>query len=113
MAFDTASQPLPARAGPVLFDRGELSQILSLYGRMVAAGHWRDYAIDHLSQAAVFSVFRHASEVPLYRIEKRPALGRRQGVWSVLAPGGLVLKRGHDLVQVLRVFDRARFAVID
>lgn len=80
---------------------------------MVAAGHWRDYAIDGLHDAAVFSVFRRASESPLYRIEKRPALARRQGAWAVIGQGGVILRRGHELDQVLRVFDRARFAVIE
>jgi hypothetical protein len=95
------------------FERRELDRILRLYGRMVAAGHWRDYAIDGLSDAAVFSVFRRASESPLYRIEKRPALARRQGAWAVIGQGGVILRRGHELDQVLRVFDRARFAVIE
>lgn len=120
MVADSAQQTAPqgapgiqaAQPGFVFFDRRELNQLLSLYGRMVAAGHWRDYAIDGLKDAAVFSVFRHASESPLYRIEKHPALARRQGAWVVLAHGGLVLKRGHDLPQVLRLFDRARFAVV-
>jgi hypothetical protein len=97
----------------VHFDKRELYQLLGVYGRMVSAGHWRDYAIDGLKDAAVFSVFRRSSEFPLYRIEKRPALARRQGVWAVLAHGGLVLKRGHELSHVLKVFDRARFAVVD
>jgi hypothetical protein len=100
-------------AAIVFFDRSELNRLLGLYGRMVAAGHWRDYAIDGLADAAVFSVFRRASEIPLYRIEKRPALARRQGQWMVTAHGGLVMKRGHDLAQVLRVFDRDRFSVVD
>ena len=99
--------------GKVTFSRRELNGILGLYGRMVAAGEWRDYAIDFLKDRAVFSVFRRASEMPLYRIEKRPALARRQGAWAVVAPGGLVLRRGHDLDQVLRVFDRSRFAVVE
>lgn len=97
----------------MFFDRKELNLLLGLYGRMVTAGHWRDYAIDGLKDAAVFSVFRRASEVPLYRIEKRPALARRQGAWMVTAHGGLVLKRGHELAQVLRLFDRDRFALVD
>ena len=97
----------------MFFDRTELNLLLGLYGRMVTAGHWRDYAIDGLKDAAVFSVFRRASEVPLYRIEKRPALARRQGAWMVTAHGGLVLKRGHELAQVLRLFDRDRFALVD
>ncbi len=103
----------PPQGGLVFFDRRELNQLLGLYGRMVAAGHWRDYGIDGLKDAAVFSVFRRSAEFPLYRIEKRPALSRRQGAWAVIAHGGLVLKRGHDLAQVLKIFDRARFAVID
>src|SRR6201996_2607048 len=92
----------------VFFDRRELDQPLRLYGRQVAAGEWRDYAIAGLKDAAVFSIFRRASENPLYRIEKRPALGRRQGAWAVIGQGGVVLKRGHDLSQVLKVFDRGR-----
>jgi hypothetical protein len=116
MALDPAQPPPPSssgrQAGLVIFDRRELNQLLDLYGRMVAAGHWRDYAIDHLEEAAVFSVFRHASETPLYRVEKHPALARRQGAWRVLAHGGLVVSRGRELGQVLRVFDRARFAVV-
>ncbi|MBL8581911.1 MAG: DUF2794 domain-containing protein [Rhizobiaceae bacterium] len=90
---------------PVSFNRRELDQILRLYGRMVAANEWRDYAIDHLSDRAVFSVFRRASETPLFRIVKNPALARKQGAYSVVAPTGLILKRGHDLGKVLTVFD--------
>jgi hypothetical protein len=114
MALDSAQQPPPnpPAAAVVFFERRELNLLLGIYGRMVAAGHWKDYAIDGLRDAAVFSVFRRASETPLYRIEKRPALARRQGAWAVIAHGGLVLKRGHDLAQVLRLFDRARFAVV-
>ncbi len=115
MAMETAPHPTPPvpSGAIVFFDRRELNQLLGLYGRMVAAGHWRDYGIDGLKDAAVFSVFRRSSEFPLYRIEKRPALARRQGAWAVIAHGGLVLKRGHELAQVLKVFDRARFAVVD
>ena len=87
--------------------------LLRLYGRQVAAGEWRDYAIDSLREAAVFSVFRRASGAPLYRIEKRPALARRQGAWAVIAAGGMVLRRGHELDQVLKVFDTGRLRVID
>lgn len=90
---------------PVTFDRRELDQILRLYGRMVAANEWRDYAIDHLSDRAVFSVFRRASEVPLFRIVKDPALARRQGAYAVVAATGMILKRGHELARVLSVFD--------
>ncbi len=115
MVFDPAQQPPtnPPAAAVVFFERRELNLLLGVYGRMVAAGLWKDYAIDGLKDAAVFSVFRRASETPLYRIEKRPALARRQGAWAVIAHGGLVLKRGHDLAQVLRLFDRARFAVVE
>ena len=91
---------------PVAFQRRELEQILRLYGRMVAANEWRDYAIDHLSDRAVFSVFRRTSETPLFRITKNPALARRQGIWSVTAATGLILKRGHELAGVLSVFDK-------
>lgn len=90
----------------VRFERAELNRILSIYGRMVAAGEWRDYAIDFLDDRAVFSVFRRTSEMPLYRIEKNPKLRSRQGQYSVIAATGHVLKRGHDLVQVLRVIER-------
>jgi hypothetical protein len=90
----------------VRFDRIELGRILTIYGRMVAAGEWRDYAIDFLSEVAAFSIFRRTSEVPLFTIEKRPKLRNRQGQYAVIAAGGHVLKRGHDLTQVLRVFDK-------
>jgi len=105
--------PPPAHTGVVFFDRRELDLLLRLYGRMVAAGEWRDYGIGGLREAAVFSVFRRASEAPLYRIEKRPALARRQGAWAVLGQAGVVLKRGHDLAQVLRMFDRRQLRVVD
>ncbi|HEY5289942.1 MAG TPA: DUF2794 domain-containing protein [Caulobacteraceae bacterium] len=109
MAVDSIAAT-PAR---VFFDRRELDLLLRLYGRMVGAGHWRDYAIDTLKDAAVFSVFRRSSETPIYRIEKRPASGGRQGAWSVIAHGGLVVRRGHEPAEVLKVFDRARFAVVE
>lgn len=88
------------------FNRSELTQILSVYGRKVADGEWRDYAIDTMMEKAVFSVFRRSSECPLYRIEKQPKLSRKQGAYSVIAASGMILKRGHDLAQVLRVIDR-------
>ena len=87
----------------VAFDRKELQTILGFYGTKVAEGEWRDYAMDFGRDTAVFSVFRRASEVPLYRIVKDPALARRQGMYSVVAQGGLIMKRGHDLAAVLRV----------
>jgi len=111
MAFDPAQ--LAPRAPRVFFERRELNRLLNLYGRMVAAGEWRDYGIDGLDEAAVFSVFKRASEAPLYRIEKRPALARRQGAWAIIGQGGLVLRRGHELDQVLKFFDRGRFKVVD
>lgn len=95
------------RSAPrISFDRQELNQILSVYGRKVADGEWRDYAIDALKEKAVFSVFRRAAEFPLYRIEKQPKLARRQGAYSVVTASGLIVKRGHDLAQVLRAIDR-------
>ncbi len=99
-------------AAPIHFNRPELTAIMALYGRMVAAGEWRDYAIDSLRDRAVFSIFRHASEMPLYRVEKIPALLHRQGQYQVLAPGNQILKRGKDLSAVLKVFDTRRFRVI-
>ena len=112
MSFDAPSQPRPA-APVVFFDRRELDALLRLYGRMVAAGEWRDYAIDGLKDSAVFSVFQHAAQAPLYRIEKHPALARRQGAWAVIGRGGMIIKRGHELAQVLKVFDKGRFAVVE
>ena len=80
---------------------------------MVAAGEWRDYAISGLGDMAIFAVYRRTANAPLYRIEKRPALARRQGQWAVVGEGGHILKRGHDLAQVLRVFDKGRFTVVE
>src|ERR1700752_349978 len=97
----------PAPASKVTFNRRELDRILSLYGRKVAAGEWRDYAIDFLKDRAVFSVFRRSSEVPIYRIEKNPRLARRQGIYSIISATGLILKRGHELDRVLGVLDKA------
>ena len=99
--------PPPQRPAPerVTFDRRELDQLLRVYGRKVAEGEWRDYAIDFAKDRATFSCFRRASEMPQYRIVKDPKLARKQGAWSVLAPTGAVLKRGHELAQVLRLFD--------
>ena len=95
-----------APAHRVTFDRSELNRLLGLYGRKVAAGEWRDYAIDFLKDRAVFSVFRRASEVPIYRIEKNPKLARRQGAYTVVSVTGLILNRGHELDRVLRVLDK-------
>ena len=104
------SQTLPDR---VAFDRQELGLILSLYGRMVAAGEWRDYAMIGHKEVAEFAVFRRSGDAPLYRIEKRPALRLKQGQWAVIGEGGHVLKRGRDLAQVLRVFDSRKFTVVE
>ena len=111
MAFDP-SYAAPAGAR-IFFERRELERLLRLYGRMVAAGEWRDYAIDGLRDAAVFSVFRRASERPLYRIEKRPALAKRQGAWAVIGEGDIILRRGQELEQVLRFFEKGKFKVVD
>ena len=99
----------PARC--VTFERHELDRIFGLYGRMVAAGEWRDYAIDFLRDRAVFSVFRHAAEVPLYRIEKHPKLARRQAPYSVITATGLIMRRGHELDPVLRVLAKTEKAI--
>lgn len=92
---------------PVTFHRKELDLILRVYGRMVGEGEWRDYAIDHTKEKAVFSVFKRSGEMPLYRIEKNPKLAARQGAYSVVNTHGTILKRGHELAQVLKVFDKA------
>ena len=80
---------------------------------MVASGDWRDYAINGEKDAATFSVFRRSGESPLYRIEKRPSLARRQGAWAVIGQGGVVLRRGQDLDLVLKLFDTRKFRVVD
>ena len=97
----------------VSFHRTELSVILSTYGKMVAAGEWRDYSMDFLREVAVFSVFRRATEHPLYRIEKRPKLAAKQGAYAVIGHDGRVLKRGKDLRQVMRVFDAKLLRVVE
>jgi hypothetical protein len=99
--------PFPSPApNQTTFDRDELRLILDLYGRQVAAGEWRDYAIAFGRDKAVFSIFRRSSEMPLFRVEKDVRLARRQGAYAVIGPGGMVLKRGHDLARVLRVLDK-------
>src|SRR6266702_8023915 len=107
--------PAAASLAPVsrvTFDRRELNRIFGLYGRKVAAGEWRDYAIDFLKDRAVFSVFRRASEVPIYRIEKNPRLGRRQGAYSVISATGHILRRGQELDRVLGALDRSLRIVV-
>ncbi len=96
----------PQQPQQVGFDRGELQTILNLYGRMVAAGKWRDYAMDLGRDAAIFSAFRRAAERPEYRIEKRPALRQKQGMWVLFGEGGVVLKRGHELGPLLAPVER-------
>lgn len=100
--------PLAARerSSEITFNRRELNEILKVYGRKVANGEWRDYAIDQLRERAVFSIYRRASEIPLYRIVKQPKAPRRQGAYSVIAATGLIMERGPDLGHVLRVLDR-------
>jgi hypothetical protein len=105
-AEGSASRVSESKDSQVRFDRLELKRILNTYGRMVMAGEWRDYAIDFREDAAVFSVFRRAAEIPLYSIEKCPRLKDRQGQYAVVAAGGQVLARGHDLTAVLRVLER-------
>jgi hypothetical protein len=107
-AANQVTGSLPNR---VTFNRLELNRILNLYGRMVADGEWRDYAIDFLKDRAVFSVFRRSSEVPIYRIEKDPRLARKQGMYSVISATGLILRRGHELERVLLAIDR-KLAVV-
>ena len=108
-------QPIPfaPRDEVVSFDRHELGAILSVYGRMVAAGEWRDYGIAALPAVAVFSIFRRTAEMPLFRIEKRPKLRQKQGAYAGLGEGGQVLRRGHDLPVLLRFFDRKLIKPID
>jgi hypothetical protein len=117
MSFDgfsvTGPSGPPPTAPTVFFERRELDLLLRLYGRMVAAGEWRDYAVSGLSDRAVFAVYRRAAEQPLYRIEKTPALAGRQGAWAVIGAGHMILRRGHELAQVLRVFDSRKFRVVD
>ncbi|MEL6582494.1 MAG: DUF2794 domain-containing protein [Pseudomonadota bacterium] len=97
----------------VAFDRKELGVILSLYGRMVAAGEWRDYGLSHLKDCAVFSVFRRSAETPLYRIEKHPKRARAQGMYCVIGMDGHILKRGHDLKTTLRVLERKLIRAVE
>ncbi|WP_419808660.1 DUF2794 domain-containing protein [Sphingomonas sp.] len=105
--------PAPSRATQIGFDRLELTRILDLYGRMVAAGHWRDYAIDLGRDAATFAAFRRAAERPEFRIEKRPALRGRQGMWALIGEAGQVVKRGHELGPVLAPVERRLMKLVE
>jgi len=95
------------------FTRAELNAILRVYGRKVAEGEWRDYALGAFKESAVFAIFRRTAEMPLYRIEKHPKLARKQGAYRVVASTGLILKRGHDLEQVLNVFSKRSLKLVD
>jgi hypothetical protein len=108
-SWPEAGRKAPA---PIMWDRQELSEILRVYGRFVAMGEWKDYAIDGLGTNAVFSIFRRTSEVPMFAVVKTPADAQRQGMYKVVAVDGQVLKRGHELQQVLRVFDKKRFNIV-
>ncbi len=106
--------PFPQRIeGQVGFERAELDRILNLYGRMVAAGHWRDYAIDLGREAAVFSAFRRATERPEFRIEKRPSLRNKQGMWALVGEAGAIVKRGHELGPVLAPVERRLMKLVE
>lgn len=96
----------------IFFNRKELWQIMSIYGDMVQKGEWRDYAIDDNKEACVFSIYRNSSEMPIFRVEKRPKLAARQGAFSVISASGQILKRGHDLKNTLKVFDTRKFRVV-
>lgn len=108
--------PFPGKSGitpQIAFQRNELALIMTLYGRMLAAGEWRDYGMSFLSDVAIFSIFRRTAEHPIYRIEKRPKLRQKQGMYSVIAMDGQILKRGHDLKTVLRVLERKLIRAVD
>jgi hypothetical protein len=106
--------PFPvSKDAQTVFDRAELTRILDLYGRMVAAGHWRDYAIEMQRDVAAFSAFRRAAERPEYRVEKRPALRGRQGMWALIGEAGVVLKRGHELGPVLAPVERRFMKLVE
>lgn len=110
----TGHAPPREAPGITAFNRQELNQILAVYGRKVAGGEWRDYALDMGREKAVFSVFRRASEFPIFRIEKNPKLARRQGAYAVVAPGGFIVKRGHDLARVLTALeDRSALRLLE
>ena len=103
----------PGRPAQVGFDRAELTRILDLYGRMVAAGHWRDYSVSFERDAAIFCAYRRATERPEYRIEKRPALRGRQGMWALVGEAGVILRRGHELGPVLAPVERKLMKLVE
>lgn len=112
-AFERERRAKQAPPKRVMWTRHELGDLLNVYGRMVAAGLWRDYAISDGREAACFSIFRRASEVPLFRIDKIPALHRKQGQYVLRAMDGRVLRRGHDLPALMRFFDRKSLRLVD
>ena len=101
---------LPLQVG---FERAELARILDLYGRMVAAGEWRDYAMNFDRDAAAFAAFRRTAERPSARIEKRPALRGKQGMWALYGEAGQMLKRGHELAGVLFPLERKLLKLVE
>lgn len=111
--LDTANGTPRGKEPFIFFTRAELNAILRVYGRKVAEGEWRDYALGAFKDSAVFAIFRRTAEMPLYRIEKHPKLARKQGAFRVVAATGLILKRGHDLEQVLNVFDKRKLKLVD
>lgn len=110
---EVAPFPQHRQSGQTGFERQELSRIMDLYGRMVSAGHWRDYAIDFGKDVAVFCAFRRSAERPEYRIEKRPGLRHRQGMWALIGEAGAVLKRGQELAGVLAPVERKLVRLIE
>ncbi|ESQ78602.1 DUF2794 domain-containing protein [Asticcacaulis sp. BYS171W] len=112
MSFQDHGSSFQPSGATVFFERRELELILRLYGQKVAAGDWRDYGIDSLSDAVAFNIFRRTGEAPVYRIEKRPALSRKQGAFALFNQNGLILKRGHELAPVLAFLDKKKFDVI-
>jgi hypothetical protein len=113
MTNPTPFPPKHSSQDKVAFDRQEIGIIMGLYGRMVAAGEWRDYGMSFLKDVAIFAIFKRTAEHPIYRIEKRPALRMRQGMYSVVAMDGQILKRGTDLKAVLRVLERKLIRSVD
>ncbi|MEO6248100.1 MAG: DUF2794 domain-containing protein [Sphingomicrobium sp.] len=108
--------PFPAlrdRRSQASFDRAELQRILDLYGRMVAAGQWKDYAMSFERDVASFSAFRRATERPDIRIEKRPQLRAKQGAYALVGEHGAVLKRGHELAGVLAPLERRLLRIVE
>lgn len=113
MTFHEVPRQRPHIPEQVAFHRTELQVILGVYGRFVAAGDWRDYGMSFLKDVAIFSIFRRAAEYPIYRIEKRPKLRGKQGMYCVIGMDGQILKRGHDLRTVLRVFDKKLIRAVE